>query len=366
MTLSLYKLEKILSSKGMISKKIFIMNGLCVYLEVIIINNADSFMLYIPSKYEIKVDKSDGVYKIKYIDIDENGTIPEDYAENPDNFDLEKQYDKINFEFTSGKNNGDIQSHLEEDYNHEVSLKDISKTDKNQLREIFRQLRRLKLCVQNLKYKLCILYKYYMCCIHRDNTFNFILVKNLTGLPERKLIVTIDLENFYKKIDEVSIHVKTIREAVYNILDKNQNKHIQNLQKILEQKNNLTVFSENINTKKDETLEYLIKLENLLLDLTETEKKNIEKIIEIQNHYKENTTGTGISGLHSDIERTHQISKYESELSRINLLKQELIRNIITVKSKYENLALKTDILVFDNIVMIDAILKNFISLSEI
>jgi hypothetical protein len=203
-----------------------------------------------------------------------------------------------------------------------------------------------------------------MCCIHRDNSFNFIVVKNLTGIAERKLMVTTDLENFYKKIDEVSIHIKTVREAVYNILDKNQNKHIQNLEKILEQRKNLTVFSENVNTKKVQALQYLSKLEKLLYDLTETEKKNIEKIYEIQDRYsKENISG--ISGLHNDIERTHQISKYDSELSRINSLKQELIRNIITVKGNYENLALKTDILVFDNTVMIDAILKNFVALSE-
>ena len=73
-----------------------------------------------------------------------------------------------------------------------------------------------------------------------------------------------------------------------------------------------------------------------------------------------------LKSMHSDIEKTHQISKYENELSRINGVKQELIRNILIVKTKHENLSLRVDNIMFDNIIMIDAILKNFVKLSKI
>lgn len=365
MPLSLNKLDRLLSAKGLLPKKYYTIHGFCVYIEVLSINNADSFMLYIPSKYEINVpNHGNDVYKVIYIDINENGTIPGDYAGEPDNFDLEKQYEEIDIDLSPAKlHNKDIQGYLEENYNHPLSLKDISKDDTNNLREIFRQLRRLKFCVQNLKYKLCILYKDYICCIRRDDTFEGFYAKHLRGPPERKLMVTLDLETLYEKIESVSIDVKTVREGIYQLLDKNQGKHLRNLSKMLEQKNNLSLFSQNVLMKKNQYAMHLKKLENLLTSLGIAEKKNIEKLIEIEEKYNSDTS---IKGLHTDIERSHLISKYESELSRINGVKQELIRNILIIKSKHEDLALKTDVVCFDNSIMIDAIVKNFIHMANL
>ena len=60
------------------------------------------------------------------------------------------------------------------------------------------------------------------------------------------------------------------------------------------------------------------------------------------------------------------ISKHEDELSRLNVVKQELISNILQVKTNYDNLSLKVDNICFNNIIMIDAILKNFVLLKEL
>lgn len=364
MPLSLNKLEKILTGKGLLPKKYFIMHSMCVYIEVLSIANADSFMLYIPSKYEINVNSGDDVYKIRYIDISEDGNIPGDYAGDPDNFDLEKQYNEVDIDLSPDtRNREDLQGRLEENYNHPVALKDISKEDTVQLREIFRQLRRLKFCVQSLKYKLCIMFKDYICCIRRDDTFEGFYVRHLRGPAERKLMVSLDLETLYDKIDSVSIDIKTVREGIYQVLDKNQSRHIRNLQKMLEQKNDLTAFSEVVLRKKTQYAQYLGKLEKLLSNLGEAERKSIEKLMEIEERYN---SSVSLKGMHTDIEKTHQIAKYETELSRINVVKQELIRNILMVKAKHENLALKVDKICFDNTIMIDAILKNFVALSEL
>ena len=364
MPLSIGKLEKLLSSKGFLPKKYFAMHGLCVYVEVLNITDADSFMLYIPSKYEIKIHDSKNVYKINYLDISEDGTIPEDYAGDPDNLDLEKQYDGIDMDFDiDSYKDKDIEVSLEENYNHPLSLKDIGKNDKNNLREIFRQLRRLKFCVQSLKYKLCIVYKQFICCIRRDDTFEGFVSPSARGTPERRLMVTLDLETLYDKIDSMNVDIKTIKEGVYRVLDKNQHKHIRNLEKMLDQKNNLSLFSNNAKTKKEKYTRYLEQLEQLLSNLNTTEKKIVEKILQIQEKYNNETS---LKGLHTDIEKSHQIAKYESELSNINSVKQELITNILVIKSKHEDLSLKLDKICFDNTVMIDAIVKNFIDLSEL
>jgi hypothetical protein len=364
MPLSINKLEKLLSKKGLLPKKYFTMHGLCVYIEVLSISNADSFMLYIPSKYEISISDMENVYKTRYIDVSEDGNIIGDYAGEPDNFELEKEYDEVDIDLSpDNRHRDDMAGYLEEHYNHPLSLKDITRDDTKHLREIFRQLRRLKFCVQSLSYKLCILFKDYLCCIRRDDTFEGFAIQNLRGPSEMKLMVTLDLETLYSKIDSVSVDVKTVREGVYNVLNKNQSKHIRNLQKMLEQKNDLTAFSEIVLQKKTKYANYLSRLESLLADLGNSEKKTIEKLMEIEEKYNNEAS---LKGLHNDIERTHQTAKYETELNKINSVKQELIRNILVIKAKHEDLSLKVDKIVFDNTVMIDAIIKNFVLLSEL
>ena len=365
MALSFNKLEKLLTRKGLIPKKFFIMHGFIVYIEVLSIENADSFMLYIPSKYEIAIGLGDDVFKVKYIDVTEDGHIPGDYAGEPDNFDLDKEYDCDDIDLSPGlRSKGNLADHLEEKYNHPVSLKDNNKSDDiKQLREVFRQLRRLKFCTQSLKYKIAITFNNYLCCIRRDDTYECFFINSFGGSSDKRLMVTIDLETLYEKIDSVSIDIKTIREGIYRVLDKNQGKHIQNIHKLLEQKTVLTKFSNIVLRKKEQYSTYLKSLEQLLIDLTRAEKKIIDKLLEIEDKYSGQAS---LKGLHSDIEKTHQIGKYETELSRINSIKQELIRNILIVKSKHENLSLRVDNIVFDNIIMIDAILKNFVKLSEV
>lgn len=363
MALSINKLEKLLSSKGLILKKYFIIDGLCVYIEVLTISNADSFMLYIPSKYEINIDKRNDVYKMNYIDVDETGTIPTEFAGEPDNFDLENHYDEVDMNNVTGNSKGDLVLQLEENYNHPISLKNINKNDTNILREIFRQLRRLKFCVQNIKYKLCILYKDFICCIRRDDTFEGFAVHRMKGTSDRKLMITLDLETLYDKIDSVSMDIKTVREGVYKVLDKNHTKHVNNIEKMLECTTDITNVSAYTRKKKTYYIDYLSKLENLLEQLSLSEKKTIEKLLEIKNKYQNDTS---IKSIHNDIEKTHLIAKYESELSRINTVKRDIISNIILIKSKHEDMSLKFDNICFDNTVMIDAIIKNFVSLSQL
>ena len=363
MALSLQKLEKLLESKGLMPKRYFTINRLCVYIEVLVIDNADIFFLYIPSKYDIKAPKDSRTFKIKVIDVNENGTIAGDYAGEMDNVELEKQYEEVDIDINPDvRTRENLEGRLVDNYNHPLSLQNVSKKDMKQLREVFRQLRRLKLCVQSLKYKLCIIFKNYLCCIRRDDTFEGFAIKVSPGHDTRKLYVSIDLESFYSKIDTIPLDVKTVREGVYRVLDKNQIKHTKNLQKILEHKADFVNSSEFIGEKKMKFSIYLTDLETMLEKMRAAEYEVLENITQINAHYNSETS---IKGLHSDIEKTHLLSKQEERLANINIIKQDITRNILIVKSKLEDLSLKVDKVCFDNIVMLDAILQNFVDMTE-
>ena len=363
MPLSFNKLEKLLSGRGLLPKKYFTIHDLIVYVEVLSVSNAESFMLYIPSKYEIEINGGDDVYKIKYVDVTEDGHIPEDYAGEPDAIDLAKNYDGDDIDLSPGESHADMQGHLEEKYKHPVSLKSGETKDIVRLREVFRQLRRLKFCTQSLKYKLAIVFSSYLCCIRRDDTYECFSIQGIPLGEDRRLMVTIDLETLYEKIDTVSVDIKTVRDGVCRVLDKNQNKHIRNIQRMLNQKNKLLLFSEIVKEKKAKYSKAIERLEKLLADLAIAEKKNMERLIDAEEKFSGDSS---YKGLNIDIERADQISKFEAELSRINSIKQDLIRNILMTRSKRENLSLSVDNIVFDNIIMIDAVLKNFVKLSKI
>lgn len=363
MTLSLNKLEKLLGRQGLIPKRYFTIGGMCVYIEILVLNNADIFYLYIPSKYDIKAPDDSSSFKISSIDVNEDGTIAGDYAGELDNVQLEKQYEEVDIDIDpDARGSENLEGVLENNYNHPLSLQDVNKKDMKQLREVFRQLRRLKLCVQTLKYKLCVVFNNYICCLRRDDTFEGFTILGYTGNTERKLFVTIDLESMYSKITTLAVDVKTIREGVYRVLDKNQVKHTRNLKKILEHKMDFVNSSEFVNKKKVRYASYLKRLEAMLSRLNATEIGVLEKIAAVNERYNSDVS---IKGLHVDIEKTHLIAKHEEQLSNMNIVKQDVIRNILLVKSKLEDLSLKVDKVCFDNIVMLDAILRNFVDMTE-
>ena len=360
MTLSLNKLTTLLEAKNIVIQKVYTIKDMCVYIQCMCLGS-DSFMLYIPSKYDIICDNSD--YKLDYLEIPLGGSISDDYADEPE---LQESYDEIETEIDPL--GGNMEKQLEENYNRPVSLKDLSRRDMTELKEIFRQLKRLRYCIQNLKYKLCIQYDKYLCCIRRDDTFECFIISTNRGSHmitnnNRVLFVSIDLETLYGKLDNIHVDVKTIKEGIYTILDKNQIKNVKNLHKMLEHKLTFTQQSSSITVRKTECDRYLSQLEKMLKDLLVAEKNEVLAIQEVQDNYSQDS---GVKGLHGDIERSHIISKHQTEIGRIHGLKEEIMKNIIKVRSQRENLSLRVDSICFDNTIMLDAILKNFISFSEV
>jgi hypothetical protein len=360
MTLTLTKLTKILKNNGLVPKKYFLLDKYCIYIEVFSMINADNFLVYIPSKYDLKFENEGEFYDLREIEVPENGEIPVDYAGKVDDSKLEETYDNVELDISLRKDDGvSLEEKLSENYDVSLSLKDITREDTNRIREIFRQLKRLKLCVQNIKYKLCILYKSYICCIRRDNTFDAFLAKELNGGDDMKLMVTTDMESLIKTLPSVASDVKTVREGIYKILLKNQFKHIKVLEQMLDYKSTLSENFSNIKTKQKRYNSYILQLEEMFLVIEQRENKLLLQIDQVNEKYNERKS------LNEDIERSHVIGKLNDELKELSIVKQEIMKNIVIIKSKLENLSLRVDEICFDNIVMIDAITRNFDTFSK-
>ena len=359
--LSISKLEEFLKSHGFLVKKIFEIDGYSVYIEIFNINNADTFLLYIPSKYKINADHNYNTYRLKYIDL-EDVNIFKNFNEKSESTDIENQYENLDIDLNAEKNHEDLEKSLKENYDRELEIKDLNKSEVQNLKDIYYQLSRLKLCVKSIKYKLSIMYKNYLCSIKRDNTMETFIIRDYKlhdNKTERKIYVTIDLENLYKKITNISYDIKNVKNGIYKILNDNQVKNTRILNSILEKKNSILVYSSSVYKKKSE-LEHSIKvLEELLTKLNEKEKKLVEKILLINENNKN-------LNINNDIQNSHVVYNYEREIDKINLLKQEIIKDMIHLRNKQENMTLEIDKILFDNTVMINIINKNFNKLLEI
>ena len=222
MTLSIKKLEKFLKTNGFLIQKKFTIHDSIIYIEVFNINNADMFLLYIPSKYKIKVEDSiNNTFKIKCIYIDD-ANIFKNFSEKVESEDIDTQYNNLSLEIDSTKDNEDLEKILKEGYEHELQLKNLNKDDRQNLKDIYYQLSRLTACVKNIKYKLCIFYKNYLCSIKRDNSIECFIIKDFKYKNDRRIYVVVDLENLFENILNISDNIKKVKQGIYKILNDNQ------------------------------------------------------------------------------------------------------------------------------------------------
>ena len=362
-TLSLTKLEKLLTVKNLIMTKFFVIEDRCSYIQILSTINAETFILYIPSKYDIIIEKhlftSNKAYKIEYIELNENEDIASKYADDMQQTDLENVYDEVDGVDTKLNADANVEEQMEDKYKHSVVLQNEDKNKKN-LRSILRQLKRFRLCVQNIRYKLVVFYKKYMCCIKRDDNIECYLIKNFPVENDTSIIVSIDLENLYINIDTIIEDIKTVSSSIYRVIDKNQKRHVKNILRMLEQHSNLLPVSQNIKLQKEKYDEFISQFESMLETLNIAKNRIMKNIEDVENRYQRS------DGLQNDIQKTHQISKLEKELDDIYTIKEDIFSNIENAKNKKDKIMINSDIILFDNNIMIDTIIKNLSEFNQL
>ena len=358
MPLSISKLETLLSNKGFVINKYFVIKELCVYMEVISTKDINKFLLYIPSKYKFTVKNMSNIFNIKNINFTEskNNTV-DDYAGEPNEYNIENKYHEIDIDINKKDN---IENNLELYYNREINIKDISDDDIKELRDIYRQLKRFKYCVKNVDYKISIIYRNYLCSIKRDGEIESYIIKNYNNNNNnnRQLYVTTDLELFYEKNDILSDNINTIKVGLYHILDKNKDVHTRTLNKLIEDKNEIIEISESLYNKTKKYDKYINEMEKMLVILNNSEKNYIKS--------KEKIKEDSLSQTYNDINISHSNSYFTNEIEKIEKIKKDITNTLFEIKTKKENNILLIDQLMFDNNVMLEAIIRNFKKLSKL
>lgn len=343
--ISFDKLERLLSSQGFSILRIYSIDNLCIFIETVSLINSILLLLYIPSKYKIDISSFE-TFPIKYISPkDDTNSFSSDDLLNTKKAHAEDIYQEIDLDLNI--------DNIEDKYKKDIDLS--HNIDDDIIGQCFKQLTRYAYCTNSIAFKFSILYKNYILTTTRKNEIDCFEIINNEKL-KMNLVVTIDLENFYKQIGtNINKSIKKLKYTFMKILDKNYI-FLHNQSTKLINKINLT----RIQNKKNEYTRTIIEYEKSLDKITENEKVLYQKINQI-NQIGSATKKT----YYGDMENEKNIGNIENEIDKTSYQKQTIINNMLSTIEKLDDLYLKTDRIYFDNLVMINTIMSNCNSLNN-
>lgn len=355
MNVLLSKLYTILVANNMSPVCLLMYESNIIYIEVLV--GHEHFIIHIPDVYTVIINKDDIVtFDVQQIDIRENGNIIDDYGGELNDYEIEQDYNGTGFDVHI-PDDVDVIDRVEQSYNCQIALQDIHITDKTEILSIIRQLRRLYLCVKHTEYNMCILFKQYVCSVQPNNVYNVYKIdKPESCHSNKRFLLHINMDVFIDNAEHIYADITAIHKGVYDILDKNQQKHTQHIYNMLQMKNYINTCSSDIMVRKQKWDVQMAQLHQLLDKLHVLKKALTDDRYVLKNKH----TDTTIRGLHADIADTHAVSKIDNELTEIHHVKREIEDNIFLIKHKKESLVLNVDTICFENTIMINEVNKKF------
>ena len=338
MSLSIDNLTKLIDKSNFYIKSYYGIHKKCNYIEVVSKDTGISYLLYIPSKYKIYLDgmKYNELKEIK--DVMNTKDITFEYGYNKDNI----KYDEM---YSLGNLNENIDEDvLQNNYKRELNYVNVKSKHNENVKCVYRQLSRFKYSVENLKYKLGIMYKSYLCVITRNNDIVYYYIKNCNiNTESKRLMIIFDLEILYEIFHDIHNELRDIRKSIYSLLSKNYNINLQYIQKMISEKINMDGMK--------------IKIDNM--------KKKID---DKYNNYNRllSTCIVKETMLREKIKKNGKSNDVMIQLKDILKTKSGIIMDLIGLMEKRDNFILLCDNVMYDNVIMYDKICNNIKMISEI
>jgi hypothetical protein len=354
MPLNLLKVQKLLYSAGFLIDTYFVMGNLCRFLRATSIVTGDNIIIFISSTYDfILEDNVDTVFSIKLIEFENGNKVSEQYGDYPTGKVILDMYGQsVNIKDES--KDDQLEAEMENNYKKKIDLKSMDRDQIVILKDCCRQLRRLYLAMHGVRYSLCIIQDNYLCIVDDDN-IDCYYVKRFNS-ESRSFIVVADLEYFYEKLQSVNTDINLIKSSIYSVLDKNTTTNIETLVNVTKKLNAVNIGDKKISRKKQDYMQQLQRHKIRLEEYAKQEKSLKGEIGSIE------TDG----GFFNDAIRINKRAGLESQIDEINGERQKLIKLVVQLRKKCDNLYLNSDRVDFDNCILVNSIAKNFSELEEI
>jgi len=352
------KLKQLLVEKNWNISKIFMVKKNTIFIELVSVTSGETFIIRVPEKYKLRPKDQTDVYKLCRFEMEDMsvGTLTDHYAGAPSADDVEERYDEVHVPQDLEDGKQDMNTYLEDKYKRNILLKDMTKDDRDIIKQLVRQMNRFKFCVQHISYKLCIIYNKYIIYSNLSGDIECFVI-NISSEKQykyKRLHVVLDIKSLTSKID-IDIDIKTIKDGLWKILNKNQNSHVETLN-ILSKINDIHILDKHVKTQKQYYTNCITRSEQMLIDINKT-------LADLNNRYHETHDKYKDGGLHSDLEKTQVQGGIHKEFLQATRVRNKILETIKELKMKQENAFLSSDNIFFDNIIMLNAIITNINSL---
>ena len=331
----------------------------CIYIELLTKNKIDPLLLRVSSSqvhppYPFPVLAFHYPSKLNRDDSPDHDLKDEmdDYVFTTDAF-IEKTYSDTqrNIQIPVNRHKIPMSQHLTETYKRQVILEDKQGEESLIQKDISRQLGRLRYCIKGMTHKLAILQSPYIGFL--DDEDRVLLYQcDDSRQSQYKMYIVVDFKVFYDRLNLVENDCSQIFHGIYTILKNNQRQHSTNMRKMMDKREHMLQQIESIHQRKKSYESYIQQYTQLLDELHTYQFKKTTELQKIQ----EVKTDT----LHNDMKRNNHIRKIEKELQEMGKIRDNLVNMITEMKNKYEQILLISDTILFDNIVLLDKIFKNF------
>ena len=352
MPLNLLKVQKLMYSAGFIIDTFFVLGRRCRYMKALSLVTGDNIVIYISSGYDFFIDESAGnVFNIKIIDFETGDNLPEKYGDYPDKKELGERYGQ-NLKLTEEMDEDDLEADMENNYKKRIDLKSMERESILIIKDCVRQLKRLSLSMQGIRYKLCIIKDKYLCLVN-DDIIDFYFVKNHSTGDKRLFYIVCDLEYFYEKMPNINDDMQTIKTSIYKLLDKNGATNAETMVKISKKILNTNSLDKEINRIKAEYNQQIQRYTTRLEEYSKQEQKLQTELSGLD--------GTG--GFFNDTAYINKKASIDGQLNDIDSERQKILKIVIQLRQKCDNIYLNYDKIEFDNCILVNGVAKNFTDL---
>jgi hypothetical protein len=354
MPLNLLKVQKLLYSAGFLIDTYFVMGKLCRFVRATSIITGDSIVIFISSTYDFVLeDNVDTIFSIKPIEFENGDRISEQYGDFPTGKIIIDMYGQ-NINIKDEGKDDQLEAEMENNYKKKIDLKYMERNQVIILKDCCRQLRRLSLAMDGVRYSLCLIQDNYLCVVNTD-VIDCYYVKKFNS-ESRTFFIVSDLEYFYEKMQTVNTDIELIKSTIYNVLDKNTQTNLETLVKVTKKLNSINIADKKITKKKQEYMQQLQRHRIRLEEYSKQEKSLKDQISSMETN----------SGFFNDAMRINKKVGLETQIDEINGERQKLIKLSVELRKKCDNLYLNSDKVDFDNCILVNTIVKNFSDIDEL
>ena len=334
MATDLTKFNVLLFSNNYTVIEYFSYHRCCIFCKVLHLDSGRIFFIQINRRYKMLIPQVDNTDEppLKHYPLSKDDQLSKEFTVK----ELTEQYPLITLENNPKMTIDNIATKLKINYQQPLTL------HKSTAWDYLQQMKRIKHCFKLLEYKIVLQTEEYLIVLLEDNSVQVYKIDGYTSSAANcktiSFFITVQLEQFYAKMDSIDKVVRTIENEFYEVLDLNQEKHGHYMTS-----KSIKYFIES----NEEFLTTKQTLHDSYVELGNALKKVIQKEQALENQLFDLQVAP-TTNIHKDAEKVKQREELEHGLQLTRQLKDEVFDKLILFDIRIKSAYLILDQLGFD------------------